>query len=86
MRPCAADAFERLPEGISSLRQLVDLQLYRCGVLALPATICELESLGTLLVEGAIQGVDGSKFRASGTLRIRMVSFTILMSFWWNVD
>lgn len=47
-----ADAFERLPEGISSLKQLVDLQLYRCGVQALPTTIGAMDSLETLLVEG----------------------------------
>ena len=50
---CVADAFERLPEGISSLKKLVDLQLYRCGVRALPAAIGAMHSLETLLVEGS---------------------------------
>ena len=52
MRP-AAGAFGALPEGISRLQRLVHLELYLCGVAALPESIGELSALERLMVEGA---------------------------------
>lgn len=48
-----ADAFGTLPAGISALQRLVHLQLYLCGVQALPESIADIGTLENLMIEGA---------------------------------